>query len=375
MGEPKRDYYEVLGVPRTATDPEIKKAYRQKAWEFHPDRNPGDHQAEENFKVASEAFEVLSDGEKRRLYDQFGHEGPRGAGFQGFSGVEDIFSHFGDIFGDLFGMGGVGGMGGSPFRTARGNDLRVGVELTFAEAVAGTTKDVRVRRRVRCETCSGSGAKPGTSEEVCGTCGGRGQVVHAQGFFMIGTTCPACRGRGRVVKQKCPDCRGEGIIGREEHLAVNIPAGVDDGQTLRLTGKGELGQRGSAPGNLYVELTVQPDPRFKRDGADLLTEVEISYPQAALGTVVSVPTTDGETDVEVEAGTQPGAVVVLRGKGVPRVGRHGRGDLLVRFNVGVPKQLNEKQRELLRALAEEMGEAAPAATEERGFFGRRKRKS
>jgi molecular chaperone DnaJ len=372
MGDPKRDYYEVLGVARVATDAEIKKAYRQKAWEHHPDRNPGDHESEEKFKEASEAFEVLSDGEKRRLYDQFGHEGPRGAGFQGFSGVEDIFSHFGDIFGDLFGMGGAGGGFGAAFRGGRGNDLRVGVELTFAEAVGGATKDVRVRRRVRCEPCGGSGAKPGTSEEVCATCGGRGQVVHAQGFFMIGTTCPSCRGKGRVVKQKCPECRGEGIVGREEKLAVNIPAGVDDGQTLRLTGKGEPGPRGSAPGNLYVELTVQPDPRFKRDGADLLTEIDVSYPQAALGAVVTVPTIDGQTEVEVEAGTQPGAVVVLRGKGVPRVGRSGRGDLLVRFNVSVPKALTEKQRELLRSFAQELGEAAPA--EERGFFGRRKRR-
>jgi molecular chaperone DnaJ len=373
MGEPKRDYYEVLGVQRTATDVEIKKAYRQRAWEYHPDRNPGDKESEEKFKEAAEAFEVLSDAEKRRLYDQFGHEGPRGAGFQGFSGVEDIFSHFGDLFGDLFGMGGMGGFGGSPFRSARGGDLRVGVELTFAEAVVGATKDVRVRRRVRCNTCGGSGAKPGTSEEVCGTCGGRGQVVHAQGFFMIGTTCPSCRGKGRVVRQKCPDCRGEGVVSREERLAVNIPAGVDDGQTLRLSGKGEPGPHGGAPGNLYVELTVHPDPRFKRDGADLLTELELSYPQAALGAVVSVPTIDGETDVEVEPGTQPGTVVVLRGKGVPRVGRHGRGDLLVRFNVGVPKELTEKQRELLRQLAHELGEEAPAA-EERGFFGRRKRR-
>ena len=365
MGESKRDYYEVLGLARTAEDPEIKKAYRQKAWENHPDRNPGDKDAEERFKDASEAFEVLSDPEKRRLYDQFGHEGPRGAGFTGFHGVEDIFSHFGDLFGDLFG---VGGMGGS-FRANRGNDLKVGVELTFAEACSGTTKEVRVRRRVRCEVCGGSGAKPGTSEEVCDTCGGRGQVVHAQGFFMIGTTCPRCRGKGRVIRHQCTECRGEGVVSREERLAVNIPAGVDDGQTLRLSGKGELGPRGGPPGNLYVELAVQPDPRFKRDGADLLTQVELSFSQAALGTTVKVPTIDGETEVAVDPGTQSGEGVVLRGKGVPRVGGRGRGDLLVQFKVIVPKRLTDRQRELLQALAQEAGETI----EERGFFRRKRR--
>jgi len=365
MGE-KRDYYEVLGVSRDASDGEIKKAYKQKAWESHPDRNPGDHAAEERFKEASEAYSVLSDGEKRQLYDRFGHEGPRGAGFGGFSGVEDIFSHFGDLFGDMFGRG-----FGSPFRAPRGADLRAAVELTFHEAVKGTTKELRLRRRVPCETCGGSGAKPGTSEETCGTCGGRGQVVHAQGFFMIGTTCPACRGQGRVLRHKCADCHGEGLQSREERLQVNIPAGVDDGQTLRLSGKGEPAGRGGPPGNLYVELQVIPDPRFKRDGADLMTEVDVTYAMAALGATVTVPTIDGETEIAIEPGTQPGAVMVLRGQGVPRVGRHGRGDLLVRCNVIVPRSLSARQKELLRELATlDGGEVA----EERSFFGRRKRR-
>jgi molecular chaperone DnaJ len=365
MGE-KRDYYEVLGVQRDAAEGEIKKAYKQKAWEFHPDRNPGDAASEESFKDASEAYGVLSDPEKRRLYDQFGHEGPRGAGFQGFTGVEDIFSHFGDLFGDMFGRGFGGG-----FRTPRGADLRVAVELSFLEAVKGTTKELRLRRRVRCEGCGGSGAKAGTSEETCGTCGGRGQVIHSQGFFMIGTTCPGCRGQGRVIRHKCPDCRGEGLVLREETLQVSIPAGVDDGQTLRLAGKGEPATRGGPAGNLYVELQVTPDPRFKRDGADLLTEVELSYPMAALGATIKVPTIDGETEVDVEAGTQPGTVMVLRGQGVPRVGRHGRGDLLVRCSVAVPRELSDRQKELLRELATIDGRDVSA---ERGFFGRRKRR-
>ena len=365
MGE-KRDYYEVLGVERTASDGEIKKAYKAKAWEFHPDRNPDDQAAEESFKDASEAYGVLSDPQKRQLYDQYGHDGPRGAGFQGFTGVEDIFSHFGDLFGDMFGRGFGGG-----FRTPRGADLRVAVELTFQEAVKGTQKELRLRRRVRCEACGGSGAKAGTTEETCTTCGGRGQVIHSQGFFMIGTTCPSCRGQGRVIRHKCSECRGEGLVLKEEKLQVNIPAGVDDGQTLRLSGKGEPATRGGPAGNLYVELQVTPDPRFKRDGADLLTEVELSYPMAALGATIKVPTIDGETEIEVEPGTQPGTVMVLRGQGVPRVGRHGRGDLLVRCTVAVPRALTDRQKELLRELAEIDGREV---AEERGFFGRRKRR-
>src|SRR5262245_56645101 len=274
----KRDYYEILGVARAADAEEIKKAYRKQALQYHPDRNPGDGLAEEKFKEASEAYEVLSHPDKRSLYDQYGHEGPRQAGFQGFNDVGDIFSHFSDIFGDIFGFGGAGGRGprgGAP----RGHDLQVQLELTFQEAVQGVTRALEVERRVRCDECGGSGAKPGTGAETCRTCHGRGKVVHAQGFFMIGTTCPTCRGEGTVIATPCSRCRGSGLSVREEKLEVKVPAGVDDGSTLRLTGKGEPGPRGGAPGHLYVLLRVRADPRWRRDGDDLFCEVPISFAQ------------------------------------------------------------------------------------------------
>src|SRR5215470_16076456 len=274
----RRDYYEVLGVTRTADGAEIKKAYRRLAMEYHPDRNPGDKDSEERFKEAAEAYEVLSDDDKRSAYDRFGHDGLRRQGFEGFSGVEDIFSHFSDFFGDLFGGG-----GGRSRGRARGHDLRVEVGLSFAEAVDGASKEVEVTRHIHCGTCNGSGAKPGTSPERCSTCGGRGQVLHQQGFFMIGTTCPSCRGEGTTIRDKCKECRGTRAIEKSETLTVSIPAGVDNEQRLRLPGKGEAGPRGAAPGNLYVDIHVTEDERFKRDGADTFSAVSVSFATAALG--------------------------------------------------------------------------------------------
>jgi molecular chaperone DnaJ len=371
----KRDYYEVLGVGRSADAGEIKKAYRKLAMEYHPDRNPGSKAAEEKFKEAAEAYEVLSDSEKRSAYDRFGHEGLRRAGFEGFSGVEDIFSHFSDLFGDLF-----GGSGGGRSRS-RGADLRAEVRLTFAEAVGGVTKDVAITRHVACETCSGSGAKPGTQPERCATCGGRGQVLHQQGFFMIGTTCPHCRGEGVVIREKCKDCRGSGVTEKAESLSVNIPAGVDEGQRLRLAGKGEPGPRGGMPGNLYVDIHVTEDPRFKRDGADVQSTVKVSFTTAALGGVAEIGTLDegvtGTAQIDIPAGTQPGTVHVRRGAGIARLDGYGRGDHYVEITVDVPRQLNERQRELLRELAAAGGEAvaeAGAREERRTFFGRKKKK-
>ncbi len=359
------DYYQLLGVARGASQDELKKAYRQLALKYHPDRNPGNKEAEEQFKLISNAFQVLSDPEKRQLYDRFGAEGPSRAGFSGFSSVQDIFSSFGDIFGDIFGMGGFGGFG--RVRRSRGSDLEVDLVLTFLEAAEGCRKEIAVTRRVRCATCSGSGAAPGTSPVRCPTCGGKGQVVHSQGFFMISTTCPECRGLGTHITDPCVDCKGSGLQQKEDKLQVNVPAGVEDGQTLRLGGKGELSREGGAAGDLYVHLNVEADDRLHREGADLFCDVFLSYPLAALGGQVTVPVLKGEKEIAVPAGTQPGDVTVLRGAGVPYLDGRGRGDQVVRFQVEVPKKLSSKAQELLQQLALELGEELP---EKKSIFSR-----
>lgn len=363
-----RDFYEVLGVERDASATQLKKAYHRLAMKYHPDHNPNDPDAEEKFKEAANAYAVLSDPEKRARYDQFGPDGLRGGGGPGFSGVEDIFSAFGDIFGDFFG-------GGRRSRQQpRAADLRVDLTLTFAEAVWGASKEVEVKRSVACETCSGSGAKPGTSPKACSVCGGRGQVMHSQGFFVIQTTCPNCRGEGTVISDPCSDCRGRGVKPKSSMLSVSVPPGVDSGQTLRLAGKGESAS-GAQPGHLYVVLRVQEDERFVRDGENVLTEVSISYIKAALGGEIEVPTLDdacqGKTTVEVKPGTQPGDVVVRRGEGIPRLSHGGRGDHVIRFKVEIPTRLSRKERELLTALAEEAGEDVKEG--KGGLFGRLKR--
>jgi molecular chaperone DnaJ len=372
----KRDYYEVLGLTKTADGTEIKKSYRRLAMEYHPDRNPGDKSAEDKFKEAAEAYEVLSDTQKRAAYDRYGHEGLRQSGFEGFHGVEEIFSHFGDLFGDLFG-GAFGGGGRGRGRQARGNDLKVDVDLTFAEAVAGVSKEIEITRHVACTTCSGSGAKPGTSPERCSTCNGRGQVLHQQGFFMIGTTCPACRGEGTTVKEKCKDCSGAGVTEKHDTMNVNIPAGIDEGQRLRITGKGEAAPRGGSPGNLYVDIHVAEDARFKRDGADVYSAVTIGFVTASLGGKVTVPTLDegtkGTTDLEIDPGTQPGTVVTRKNQGISRVDGYGKGNHVIELNVAVPRSLTDRQKELLREFAAEGGEELPEEPEKRSFFRRKKK--
>jgi molecular chaperone DnaJ len=366
-----RDLYEVLGVEKAASQADVKKAYRRLAQQYHPDKNPGDKAAEEKFKEAANAYQILSDDEQRAAYDRFGFEGLRrgggGGGGAGFTNVEDIFSAFGDLFGDFFG----GRRGGG--RQARGNDLRVDLGITFAEAVWGATKDVKVTREIACATCSGSGAQPGTKPETCKTCQGKGQVVHAQGFFMVQTTCPHCRGAGRIVKDPCSDCRGRGTKPETATLAVTVPAGVDDGQTLRLAGKGEVIANGQ-PGHLYVVLHVAADERFKRDGEDVLSEVPISFVKAALGGEIEIDTLDddckGTTTLEIKPGAQPGDVLVRRGEGIPRVGESSRGDHVVQLKVEIPKKLSARQEELLRELGGELGETG--VKEKRGLFGRKK---
>lgn len=370
----KRDYYEVLGVTRNADAAEIKKAYRRLAMEFHPDRNPGNKEAEDRFKEAAEAYEVLSDDQKRAHYDRFGHEGLRNTGFEGFRGVEDIFSHFGDLFGDLFGGAFSGARGGRG--RPRGADLRVELNLTFPEAVAGVTKEVEITRHVACETCDGSGAKPGSAVERCATCQGRGQVLHQQGFFMIGTTCPSCRGEGQVIKDKCKDCRGAGVKEKHDTLSVNVPAGIDDGQRLRLANKGEAAPRGGTPGHLYVDIHVAEDARFKRDGQDVYTAVSVPFTTMALGGTATIPTLadgcTGTATIEIEPGTQPGTVLIRRDGGMPRLDGYGRGNQIIELQVSVPTELNERQRELLRELATESGDEV--REERRSLFGRKKKR-
>ncbi len=367
-----RELYEVLGVEKGASSADLKKAYRRLAQQYHPDRNPDDKSAEDNFKEAANAYQILSDDDQRAAYDRYGFDGIRrggggGGGGAGFSNVEDIFSAFGDMFGDFFGGR------GSARRQARGQDLRIDLSITFAEAVWGTTKEIKVTRNVPCETCTGTGAKAGTQPETCKTCQGKGQVVHAQGFFMVQTTCPQCRGAGKQIKEPCEDCRGRGTKPESSQLTVTVPAGVDDGQSLRLAGKGE-GIPNGQPGHLYVVLHVQGDDRFRREAEDVLSEVPISFVKAALGGELEIDVLDDETKgtstIDIKPGAQPGDVLVRRGQGIPRVDGSGRGDHVIQLKVEIPKKLTTRQEELMRELATELGEGVKA--EKRGLFGRKK---
>jgi molecular chaperone DnaJ len=377
MSVAKRDYYEVLGLQRGCEVAEIKKSYRRLAMEYHPDRNPGDKEAEDRFKELAEAYQVLSDSEKRDLYDRYGHAGPRQAGFQGFSGVEDILSQFADFFGGGFGFG--GGRRGGP-RVEEGDDLQHELTITLRESAKGCQKPLELTRLVHCQVCAGSGAKAGSQPTPCGTCGGRGQVAHNQGIFMIATTCPTCRGRGRVVKDKCTECKGGGVERKKETVVVNVPMGIDDGQTLRVPGKGMAGPSGGPPGHLYVTFHIEPDPHFEREGDNLYTEVPLTFAQAALGARVSVPTLDETVELEVAAGTQPGTMKVLRGRGMPNVHGRGVGDLAVRLTVSVPRKLNAEQKKLIEELGRTLEPADAAAAGEAGeddgfsFFRRKKKK-
>jgi molecular chaperone DnaJ len=346
----KRDYYEVLGVPRDADEKDLKSAYRKKALEFHPDRNPGDATAEARFKEAAEAYAVLGDAEKRRRYDQFGHAGV-GAGdpFAGtrFTNIEDIFEAFGDVFGggvfgDLFGGGRRRG-GVRP-----GRDLRIVLELTLEEIDQGVEKDISLKRAETCGTCRGNGAKPGTSPITCATCGGRGQVHRNQGFFTMASPCPRCRGAGRVIESPCADCRGAGVQQRKAELTIPVPAGVEQGMTIRLAEQGDVGQPGAPRGDLHVAIQEKEHKVFQRSGADLMTEVPCSFAQLALGDTVELPTLRGRAEMSIPEGTQSGKVFRLRGQGLPQLEGRGRGDQLVRVFVETPKHLSERQKELLR---------------------------
>ena len=345
----KRDYYEVLGVARDAAEAEIKKAYRRLAMKHHPDRNPGDADAEASFKEAKEAYEVLSDREKRSTYDQFGHAGvdaQMGGGRPGGGFGPDAFGDiFGDVFGDIFGGGSRRGRS----TMFRGSDLRYELALDLEQAVFGDTINITIPTLASCETCDGSGAKPGTSPVTCKTCGGAGQVRVTQGFFSIQQVCPACRGSGKVVEQPCGDCQGRGRVQKSKTLAVKVPAGVDNGDRIRLTGEGEAGQNGGPPGDLYVEIRVRPHPIFERDGADLQCTIPISFSTAVLGGQVEVPTLQGEVNLKIPPETQSGKVFRLRGKGVRPVRGSGTGDLYCRAEIETPVNLTAEQKQLLEA--------------------------
>ncbi len=354
VGGQKRDYYEVLGVQKTVSPQELKSAFRKVALQYHPDRNPGNKDAEEKFKEASEAYEVLSDPERRSRYDRFGHAGASGNGFEGFGGFQgvNINDIFGDIFGEIFG----GGRGRGRQGPGRGADLRYNLEISFEEAAFGCRPKVPIPRPKKCETCSGSGSKSGMPPKPCTTCGGVGEVRFTQGFFAVSRTCTDCNGTGAVIPDPCSKCRGSGKVPSEEVIEVAIPAGVDNGTRVRLTGMGEPGDRGGPAGDLYVTVIVREHPLFQREDYEVFCEVPISFTQAALGSKIDVPTLDGKVKMTIPSGTQTGKVFRLKGKGIPHLHSQQRGDQHVRVIIETPTELSAKQRELLEKFAEASGE-------------------
>jgi molecular chaperone DnaJ len=371
----RRDYYEVLGIERQATDQEIKSAYRKLALKFHPDRNPGDHKAEEAFKEAAEAYAILADAQKRGAYDRFGHAGVNAAG--GGAGFDPtIFADFSDIFaglGDVFGLGDIFGQRRRRGGPQRGADLRYDLEISFEESASGTETSIQIPREESCDTCRGTGAAEGSSPETCSQCKGTGQLRYQQGFLTVARPCSTCRGTGRTIAKPCLTCRGAGRVARERKLTVKIPAGIATGQRLRLYGEGEHGAAGGPPGDLYVVVRVQEHSFFHREEDDLYCEMPITYPTLALGGTVNVPTLNGREDIRIAAGTQPGTRFKLRGKGMPHVNGRGYGDLHVIARVAVPKKLSKEQKHLLEELARTLPQEKPDGDSESGdkpFFER-----
>jgi molecular chaperone DnaJ len=373
----KRDYYEILGVAKNANEDEIKKAYRKLAIKYHPDKNPDDKAAEEKFKEAAEAYEVLSDPEKRQRYNQFGHAGVGGAGGAGgFGGMnmDDIFSQFGDIFGGAFGgFSGGGGRGGR--RVARGTNLRVKVKLTLKEIANGVEKKIKVNKHVSCKTCNGSGAKNG-QYETCRSCNGSGTITRVQqtilGAMQTQTTCGTCHGEGRIVKDKCNTCHGDGIVREEEVIAINIPAGVAEGMQLSMNGKGNAAPRGGINGDLLILIEEEEHPYLKREGNHLIYYLNIGFPDAALGTSVEIPTVDAKAKIKIEPGTQSGKVLRLKGKGLPDVNSYGRGDLMVEISVYTPTNLSSDEKRILEEFKTSKNFEPNPSKKEKGFFDRMK---
>lgn len=376
----KRDYYEVLGVSKSASKEEIKKAYRKMALKYHPDKNPGDSKAEESFKEAAEAYEVLSNEDKRARYDRFGHSGVGGAG--GFSGgggmsMDDIFSHFGDIFGDAF--GGFGGFGGGQRggrRVNRGSNLRVKVRLNLQEIAKGVEKKIKVNKYVSCNVCEGTGAENANAYSTCTTCNGRGQVTRVSNTFLgqmqTTTACPECGGEGQIITRKCISCHGDGIVKDQEVISINIPAGVGEGMQLNVSGRGNAARRGGINGDLLIVITEEKHPELVRDGNDLFYNLFINFPEAALGTTVEVPTVESKVKIKIDPGTQPGKILRLRGKGLPEVNGYGTGDLLVNINVWVPKKVSKDEEKVLEKLKNSDNFTPQPNSTERNFFEKMK---
>ena len=373
----KRDYYEVLGVSKSATPEEIKKAYRQKAIQFHPDKNPGDKASEEKFKEAAEAYEILSNAEKKQRYDHYGHAGMGNQG--GFSGqhmtMEDIFSSFGDIFGGG-GFGGFGGFGGGSRgqRVNRGSNLRIKVTLNLSEVANGCEKKLKVKKYVSCDNCHGSGAKGSSGHTTCSTCKGSGQVTRISnsifGQIQQSSVCPTCNGEGKIITQKCEKCYGEGLIQGEEVVTIKIPAGVGEGMQLSVGGKGNAARRGGVPGDLLVLIAEEEHPELIRDENDLIFNLFLSFPDLALGLTAEIPTIDGKVKVKIESGTQPEKILRLRGKGIPDVNGYGKGDLLVKIHAWVPQKLTSEEKIQLEKLQQLPNFQVPEETKERNFFDR-----
>ncbi|NTV14171.1 MAG: molecular chaperone DnaJ [Desulfobulbaceae bacterium] len=344
-----RDYYEILEVSRAASGEEIKKAYRKVAMKHHPDRNQGDKEAEERFKEATEAYEVLGDLEKRKIYDRFGLDGLRNSGYSGPGNASDIFSNFGDIFGDLFGMGGNRRPSNGPIP---GSDLRYDLTITFMEAVHGVEKEIEITRPDTCWTCEGTGARPGHQPKTCNQCQGRGQILRSQGFFSVSTTCPVCRGQGTIIVEPCQDCEGRGLVNKKKTVTLKIPAGVDNGARMRLTGEGEGGRRNGKAGDLYVFLDVEAHEHFQREGTTIYLQLPLTITQTALGCKLKVPTVHGEKSLKIPAGTQTGTHFTLKHEGVKALRGGDKGDMVVVVEVRIPEHLTPRQKELLEEFAE-----------------------
>ncbi len=358
-----RCYYEILEVSRDANNDVIKKSYRKLAMQYHPDRNPGDTEAEASFKEAAEAYEVLSDAKKRQIYDTYGHDGLKNTGYSGPGSSEDIFSHMSDIFGDLFGFG--GGRQRDPNGPVAGDDLRYDLEISFMDAVHGVEKEVEITKRETCWTCEGSGSRPGHKSQTCPSCRGRGQVIRSQGFFQVSSTCPQCHGSGQVIVEPCTDCSGSGLVNRSKKVNLKIPAGVDTGSRMRLTGEGEGGRRGGHSGDLYVIIHVKAHEFFQRDGQTIYLAYPLPMVRAALGCEIDVPTIEGTASLKIPAGTQSGQRFTLRSEGVASLRGRGKGDMIVELQVQTPTKLSKRQKELLCEFDD-----LCCDQEEEGFFSR-----